>query len=49
MVLGQAARGVSTEDLKVGASVDLVVETLYEDETGERLIWRWQPVTGADA
>ena len=49
VVLGQAARGVSTDDLKVGASVDLVVETLYEDETGERLIWRWQPVTGADA
>ncbi len=49
VVLGQAARGVSTDDLKVGESVDLVVETLYEDETGERLIWRWKPVTGADA
>lgn len=48
VVLGQAARGVATEDLEVGASVELVVETLYVDETGERLIWRWQPLTGAD-
>ncbi|GAB2763751.1 OB-fold domain-containing protein [Nocardioides salsibiostraticola] len=49
VVLGQAAAGVTTADLTVGHDVELVVETLNTDETGERLIWRWQPVTGADA
>ena len=27
------------------AAVELVVETLYADDTGDRLIWRWKPVT----
>ncbi len=29
---------------KVGDEVELVVETLYTDETGDRTIWRWKPV-----
>ena len=32
-------------DLHVGAEAELVVETLYADETGDRTIWRWKPVT----
>ena len=31
-------------DLRVGAEAELVVETLYTDESGERSIWRWLPV-----
>lgn len=49
VVLGQGARGVTTADLKVGAPAELVVETLNTDDTGERLIWRWKPVTGVEA
>jgi len=45
VVLGQVARGYGVCDLKVGAEAELVVETLYVDETGERSIWRWRPVT----
>lgn len=45
VVLGQVADGYGVSDLKVGAEAELVVETLYADETGERTIWRWKPVT----
>jgi uncharacterized OB-fold protein len=51
VVLGQVADGFGVADLKVGAEVELVVETLYTDDSGERTIWRWRPVgqTGAGA
>ena len=45
VVLGQVASGYGVKDLHVGGEVELVVETLYTDDTGERLIWRWKPVT----
>jgi uncharacterized OB-fold protein len=45
VVLGQVADGYGTADLRVGSEVELVVEPLYTDETGERLVWRWKPVT----
>ncbi|GEP36074.1 hypothetical protein NSZ01_38420 [Nocardioides szechwanensis] len=45
VVLGQVAKGYGVDDLKVGDEAELVVETLYTDETGERSIWRWKPVT----
>jgi uncharacterized OB-fold protein len=44
VVLGQVADGYGVRDLKVGAEVELVVETLYTDESGDRSIWRWKPV-----
>jgi uncharacterized OB-fold protein len=45
VVLGQVADGYGVGDLRVGTEVELVVETLYVDETGDRTIWRWKPVT----
>lgn len=47
VVLGQVADGFGVDDLRVGAEVELVVETLYtEDGDGaaDRTIWRWRPV-----
>lgn len=44
VVLGQVAAGYGVGDLHVGAEVEVVVETLYIDEHGERSIWRWKPV-----
>ncbi len=44
VVLGQVADGYGVADLKVGTEVELVVETLYTDDSGPRSIWRWQPV-----
>jgi uncharacterized OB-fold protein len=44
-VLGQVADGYGVRDLRVGAEVELVVETLHADDEGDLLIWRWKPVT----
>jgi uncharacterized OB-fold protein len=44
VVLGQVAQGYGVADLRVGGEAELVVETLYTDDSGERLIWRWKPV-----
>ena len=44
VVLGQLARGYGVADVRVGSEVELVVETLYVDDDGERTIWRWKPV-----
>ena len=48
VVLGQVADGFGVADLTVGDEVELVVETLYTDETGDRTTWRWKPVQGAN-
>jgi uncharacterized OB-fold protein len=47
VILGQVADGYGVGDLKVGTEVEVVVETAYTDETGERSIWRWKPVVAA--
>jgi len=44
VVLGQVADGFGVADLTIGAEMELVVETLYADETGDRTTWRWRPV-----
>ena len=44
VVLGQVAHGLGVDDLKVGMEVEVVVETLFEDEAGDHLVWRWRPV-----
>ncbi|MEM8497056.1 MAG: OB-fold domain-containing protein [Pseudomonadota bacterium] len=43
IVLGQAARGVTVADLRVGMGVELVLETLFSDDDGDKLVWRWKP------
>ncbi len=44
IVLGQVVKGVAVEDLKVGDDVELVLETLHEDEDTDKVIWKWKPV-----
>jgi uncharacterized OB-fold protein len=44
VVLGQAAAGVTTAELAVGSTVELVVEPLYQVEGVDHLVWRWKPV-----
>ncbi len=44
VVLGQVADGYGVADLEVGAEVELVVETAYRDDQGDRTIWRWRPL-----
>ncbi|QIX27838.1 benzoylsuccinyl-CoA thiolase [Nocardioides sp. JQ2195] len=43
VVLGQLATGFGVDDVKVGSAVELVVETIYTDEVGERTMWKWLP------
>ena len=45
IVLGQVAKGVSAQDLTTGQSVELVVETLYEQDGTEFTVWKWKPVS----
>ena len=45
VVLGQLADGYGVGDVRVGSEVELVVETLYTDDEGDRTIWRFKPVT----
>jgi hypothetical protein len=48
IVLGQIAKGVSVDHLRVGMRVELILETLYADTQFEKVIWKWQPAD-ADA
>jgi uncharacterized OB-fold protein len=43
VVLGQVAGGTA-EPLPVGSEVELVVDTLFEDDDNEYLVWKWRPV-----
>lgn len=44
VVLGQVIRGVSVEDLRVGMTMELVLERLHETEDDIKVTWKWQPV-----
>ena len=48
VVLGQVAKGYGVDDLTVGATVELVVEPLYEIDGVEHLIYRWKPIAGGE-
>jgi uncharacterized OB-fold protein len=43
VVMGQVVPGVTVDDLSVGTEMELVVDTLYEDDEHEYLVWKWQP------
>ena len=44
VVLGQVVDGVGVEDLSVGTEVELVLDTLFEDDDAEHVVWKWKPV-----
>ena len=44
IILGQAAQGLTVDDLTVGQEVELVLETLYENDEANKLIWKWKPI-----
>ena len=47
VVLGQVVPGVGCEDLKSGMEMELVLETLFEDDDNEYLVWKWKPAAAA--
>ncbi len=44
VVLGQMAGATTTADLSVGQPVELVADTLFEDDDHEYRIWKWSVV-----
>jgi uncharacterized protein len=44
VVLGQVVEGVGIEQLAVGQEVELAVETLYSDEHGDHVVYKWRPI-----
>jgi hypothetical protein len=44
VVLGQLASGVDPAGLEIGAEMELVLETLFEDAEREHVMWKWRPV-----
>ena len=44
VVLGQLAAGVDPDDLTSGMEVELVLETLFEDDDNEYVVWKWKPL-----
>lgn len=49
VILGQVADGYGVDDLTVGATVELVVEPVYEIDGVTHLMYRWKPVEGGAA
>ena len=47
VVMGQVVPGVDVDDLHVGDPVELVLDTLYEDDEHEYVVWKWRPLAGA--
>jgi len=48
VIMGQVATGISVDDLSMGMEMELVLETLYEDDDNEYIVWKWKP-TGSVA
>ena len=44
VVLGQVIADTDFTALSVGMDVELVLETLYEDDDSEYMVWKWKPV-----
>ncbi|MAE97448.1 MAG: benzoylsuccinyl-CoA thiolase [Deltaproteobacteria bacterium] len=47
VIMGQVVGGVGVEDLEAGMEMELVLDTLYEDDENEYLVWKWQPSQAA--
>lgn len=48
VVMGQVVAGVTVDDLAVGTEVELVIDTLYEDDDHEYVVWKWRPIPEPD-
>lgn len=51
VVMGQIVDGVGVDALRIGQEVELVVDTLFEDDDNEYVVWKWEPLPqggGAD-
>ena len=49
VVMGQMVKGVQVDDLKIGDEVELTLDTLFEDDEQEVIVWKWQPINKGGA
>jgi uncharacterized OB-fold protein len=42
VVMGQVVAGVDVDSLHVGDEVELVIDTLYEDDDNTYTVWKWR-------
>lgn len=47
VILGQLTEGVTVDDVSIGDEVELALETLYEDDDNNYVVWKWRPASGA--
>jgi uncharacterized protein len=47
VVMGQLVPGVGVDELQVGDPVELVVDTLFEDDEHTYTVWKWAPAGSA--
>ncbi|HMK99211.1 MAG TPA: OB-fold domain-containing protein [Acidimicrobiales bacterium] len=47
VVLGQVVPGISAGELAIGTEMELVLDTLYEDDDHQYLVWKWAPVAAS--
>jgi uncharacterized OB-fold protein len=43
VVLGQLAPNVDPAHLELGMEMELVLDTLFEDDESEHVVWKWKP------
>ena len=43
VVMGQVVANWRAKDLQIGMELEIVLETLYEDDEHEYLVWKWSP------
>jgi hypothetical protein len=43
VVLGQVVSGIGVEELRAGMRMELVFDTLFEDDEHEYIVWKWKP------
>ena len=49
IVLGQVVAGVDVKSLRVGMDMELVLETLSENDSAEIVVWKWKPIGSGNA
>lgn len=47
VILGQLAKDVDIATVQVGDEVEVILETLFEDDEANYLVWKWRPVAEA--
>ena len=48
VIMGQVADGLGVDALKVGMEMELVLQTLHEDEEDTKVTWKWRPIAEQD-